>query len=277
MIGLWHEASRRLRDRRRSAAVTGAAVYISALLCLLAGCTVQHLLTGSILSQQAYSADRLNLWDVFLLCGMLTAVLALTPLRMQSAWVLGGLSGILGRNDLGFLACCGNVWLWSRAIAVRLLAGGLLILSAVPSLLFYAAAKGIWLLIPAEGDSLLPLLTVLHLSIPAASGIFLPLRVLAAETALPYAYLKEPHAPAFRVIAQAFRLTRAQTAGILMMRLLTLPFLLLPFTAVPVLPVLLTAEQLRCARAQRHLQPGTRTVFSHLELHAYDAEAEGIL
>ena len=274
MIGLWHDAARRLRGQRRSAAVIGTAGYIAAFLCVLSGCMIQGLLNADILSVNKYASGSPNLWDVFLISGMLTAVLALTPLRMQSAWAIGSMTGTLDRNDLGFLACSGSVWLWGRAIAVRLLSGTVLLLSAVPSLLLYVAAKSIWLLIPPDSDSTLALLTVLHLGIPAAAGIWLPLRVLAAETALPFAYLKEPHASAFHVLRNAFRMSRAQTAGILLMRLLTLPFLLIPFTAVWFMPVLLTAEQIRCVRAQRHMQPKGSSLLSHLELHAYEPDAE---
>lgn len=276
MSGLWHEAARRLRNRRRSAAVVGAARYISFVFCFLCWNTVQHVLTAHAYLPHGDFTSFPNLWDIFLPACLTAAAIALTPLRMQSAWTLGGISGILDGNDLGFLACSGTLWLWSKALAVRLLSGLLLILSVLPSLLLYTAAKSIWLMVPEAGDSLLYLLTVLHLGMAAAIAAILPLRAAAAETALPYAFMKQPHVSVFRIIRLAFRLSRRQTAGIVLLRLLTAPFLILPFTAVPVLPVLLTAEQLRCERAWRHLQPKRRSVFSDLELHAYRPEAAGI-
>lgn len=270
MRGLWHEAVRRLRMHRRAASVIGAARLITAILCLLSGVLIQNRLTAlNILHANPFSGSP-NLWDLFLPAALLTAMLAVTPLRMQTAWQLGRISGTMDENDLGFLACSSSLWLWSRALLVRLTAGCILILSALPALLLYAAAKSIWLITPDTGESLLYLLTVLHLAMLAAAALLLPLRVYAAQTALPYCYLKTPHETAFRVIRMAFRLTKRQSAQIILMRTLCILPLLIPFSAVYVLPTLLTAEQIRCERAFRHLQPRHSSFFSHLELHAYD-------
>ncbi|HAG13751.1 MAG TPA: hypothetical protein DCG49_07815 [Ruminococcus sp.] len=265
MIGLWHEAARRLRRCRRSASVIGASRIIIAILCLLCGYLVQR--SMQIHAFLPASAAQ-TAWACYIIGAMLTAVCAVTPLRMQTAWQLGRITGTLDQNDLGFLACSKSIWLWRRAWVVRLLTGILLMLSVLPAYVLYAAAKVIWLTVMPEGDDLLPLMTALHLGLLALSALFLPMRILAAETALPYAFLKLPHAAPFQVIRLAFRLSRQKTIQILWMRLIALPFLMLPFTAVYVLPTLLTAEQLRCERVWRHLQPRHASVFRNLELHA---------
>lgn len=256
---------------RRAASVIGAARLITAILCLLSGVLIQNRLTALPFLHIGKFGGAPNLWDIFLPCTLLTALLAVTPLWVQTSWQIGRISGTMDENDLGFLACSSSLWLWSRALLVRLAAACVLILSAFPALLLYAAAKSIWLITPDTGESLLYLLTVLHLGMLAAAALLLPLRVYAAETALPYCYLKMPHESAMRVIRRAFRLTKGQSAQIILMRMLCIVPLLIPFSAVYVLPTLLTAEQIRCERAFRHLQPRHSSFFSHLELHAYDS------
>ncbi|MBR6106464.1 MAG: hypothetical protein IKQ39_00485 [Oscillospiraceae bacterium] len=263
MRRLWHEASQRLRGKRRSAAVLGAARLTVFLFCLFCGSIVQRLL----LCADTFTAGP-NRWDLFLLCVPAASLLFVTPLRMQTAWQLGLLSGLLDENDNGFLSGSSALWLWARAIIVRLLSGICLIVSAAPALVLLMAAKGVWLTIPPEQESLLPLLTVLHLAMLTAAAVWLPLRVFAACTALPYCFLKMPHVPAVRVLVLSFRLTAGQTFSVVLMRLLSLPALICPFSAVWVLPTLLTAEQLRASRSWRHMQPRRTGRFSRLELHA---------
>ncbi|MBR4201337.1 MAG: hypothetical protein IKQ91_08735 [Oscillospiraceae bacterium] len=271
MIRICHEARRRLRENKRSAAVIGAARIIM----WLCGCIAAALLRRLLLQNGFLPADTLsaapNTGDLFLLLALLTALLALAPLRVQTAWQLGRLAGTLDDNDLGFLAQSSNLWLWCKGAALRLLMQLLTVLSVLPLLVLYIAAKSIWLLIPPTEEGLLPLLTVLHLAILAAISALLPLRFYAAGTALPYCYLKIPHKSGIRIIRLCFRLTRGQTADILATRLLLFPALLLPFTAVRMLPALLVSEQLRCDRIRRHRNPRPCGRFSHLELHAYDA------
>ena len=271
MNRLMHEAARRLKPYRRSAAVIGCARLITALFCLLASIWLQgEMRRNGMIRQDAVYAPP-NLYDIYLIGTLLTALAACAPLRMQTAWQIGRLAGTLDDNDLGFLAQSRSLWLWSRAAGVRLLMQLLLVLSAVPSLLLGAAAKCIWLMIPPEQDSLLALLTVLHLGVLAAAALLLPLRCFAASAALPFCFLKAPHESAFRNIRSAFLDTRGQSGSILLNRIRTFPFLLIPFTAVSAIPVLLASEQLRCVIARRHRAPHQRTKFSGLELHALDA------
>ncbi len=255
---LRHEAAHRLRMHRRSAAVIGIARWLTGAVCLFCGCFTQHLLSGTPALLQT----------LYLPAAVLVSLPAVTPLRMQTDWQIGRIGGTLDENDLGFLGCSSNLWLWRRAIRVQFLQKGILLLSAVPMCLLWAAAGTVWALIPESSESILPLLTVLHLLILTAAAVCLPLRTAAAAAALPFSFLKMPHESPLRILRMAFHLTRGQTAGILMQRLLTLPFLLLPFTAAQALPVLLCAEQMRSGRAWRRMQPHPAGFFSRLELHA---------
>lgn len=261
MKRLRHEAARRLKPYRRSAAVIGAARYLTAVLCLLAGYMTQH---------TVQTFPQLRQW--YLPAAILTAAAARTPLHIQSDWQTGRLCGTLNENDLGFLACSSSLWLWGKAFLLRLTVSFLQMLSLLPASLLYAAAKSIWLTAPALQEDMLTVLTVLHLGFLAAAALWLPLRVYAASAALPFSLLKTPHLPARQILRTAFRLSRGQTAAILFLRLGTAPFLLLPFTAVTALPVLFAAEQIRFANAWRHQHPGCRTFFSELELHAAEPE-----
>ncbi|MBQ8920584.1 MAG: hypothetical protein IJ060_00265 [Oscillospiraceae bacterium] len=263
MTGLWHEAARRLRGHRRDASLIAAVRLSVLLLLLLCGRTAQVRLLPD-----ADFTGAVNLWDLFLPCCLLFSLLAATPLRAQTIMQLGAITGLLDENDIGFLESSSRMWLWLRALHARLLGGFMLLLSAIPALAALVAAKSVWLLIPPEQEGLLPLLTVLHLLMLAAAAFLLPLRVFAACTALPYCFLKMPHASALRVLLLSFRVTRRQTAGIVMMRLLAAPWLLLPVTAIYVLPTLLTAEFIRGSRGWRHMQPRRSGRFAGLELHS---------
>lgn len=281
MMRLRHEAARRLRTHRRSASSIGAARYITGAVCLLTGILTQKMLRDSGILPEAALTGPFGPADIYLPAAILTAMLALTPLKVQSDWQLGRLAGTLDENDLGFLACSGSVWLWCRALAVRLLLAMLVLLSALPALLLYAAAKTVWLMIPPQSESILPLLTVLHLGLLAAAAAYLPMRVFAAGAALPLCFLKLPHESPFRVLRTALRMTSRLTPKIIWMRLTSLPLLILPVTSLCALPALLTAEQLLTERAWRHTFPQSRSHFSRLELHARDAafqtQAHGFL
>ena len=257
MKRLRHEAARRLKPYRRSAAVIGAAGYLTAVLCLLAGYMTQH---------TVQAIPQLRPW--YLPAALLTAAAARTPLHIQSGWQIGRLCGTLNENDLGFLSCSSSLWLWSRALLLRLAAGLLLILSLLPACVLYAAAKSLWLTAPPQQEDLLTVLTVLHLGFLAAASLLLPLRVYAASAVLPFCLLKMPHLPNRQILRAAFWLSRGQTAATVFLRLSMLPLLPLPFTAVTALPVLTAAEQIRYANAWRHRQPKQRSPFSELELHA---------
>lgn len=257
MKRLWHEAGRRLKPHRRSAAVIGAALTVVSMLCLLAGTVTQRILSPALQGWHLAGA-------------LLTALLARTPLHLHCSWQIGRLTGTLDENDLGFLACSSSLWLWSRAVLLRLAADLLLIVSALPAFLLYAAARCIWIAAPADTESIRLILTVLHLAILSAAAVCLPLRIYAAASALPYCCLKAPHTAVSSMLRRAFRLTRGQSISIIRMRICTAPFLLCPFTAVYALPTLLAAEQIRCERGFRHQQPRSSSVFSGLELHAFD-------
>lgn len=269
MIRLCHEARRRLKNGRRSAAVVGAERLITGIGGLLAAILLRKQLMQNGLIPQQSLTGALGADDLFLVGTLLTALLAFTPLHIQTAWQLGRLSGTLDDNDLGFLAHSKRLWLWGKAVLVRLMMKLLFLLSALPAMLLYICTKAVWMSIPPEEESLLPLLTVVHAAVLTAAACYLPLRVFAAETALPYCYLKMPHESALRILRMCIRATRGQAVSILLMRLLLLPTLLLPFTAVEMLPALLTAEQIRCERAWRHRKPRRSSRFRLLELHAY--------
>lgn len=268
MSRVLHESARRLKACRRSAAVLGASRYLLRIVGLIAAVVVQNLLRGAGLLQADANSALPNCGDLFLIVSLFFAVLICTPLRIQSDWQIGRLAGTLDDNDLGFLAHSSSFWLWCRAIGNKLLMETVILLSVLPALLLGFTAKCIWLTIPPEDEGLLPLLTVLHLAVLAAAALLLPLRALAASAALPFCFLKTPHESAFRILRSAFRYTRGQSGAILLTRLLCAPLLLIPFSAVRMLPVLLTAEQLRCTAAQRRLAPHPRSRFSGLELHA---------
>ena len=135
MRRLWHEASRRLRGHRRTAAMIAAARLTVCLLLLLCGSLMQtRLLRGADFTGEP------NLWDVFLPCCLLASVLAATPLRVQTAAMIGSDAGILDENDIGFLERSSRLWLWLRALHIRLLGGFSLILSAMPALVLLIAA-----------------------------------------------------------------------------------------------------------------------------------------
>ena len=273
MIRLLHESARRLKPYRRSAAVLGCARLLLKMICLFSSLWLQNEMRRSGLLRSGALSAMPNGSDLFLAGSLLLGLTGSTPLRMQSDWQIGRLSGTLDENDLGFLSHCSSFWLWCRAFGARLLMQTVILLSAMPALLLGFAAKCIWLALPAEEESILPLMTVLHLGILAFAALLLPLRCLAAASALPYVYLKSPHEPPHRNLRLAFRLTRGQTAEILLTRLILQPMLLFPFSAARMIPVLLAAEQLRCANALRHLEPHSRTKFSGFELHAYEEPA----
>lgn len=274
MIRLLHESARRLKSFRRSAAILGCARLLLKLSRLIPAVWLQNeLYRTGFLHRSDIAAPFPNRSDVFLTVSLLVMLIGSTPLRIQSDWQIGRLAGTLDGNDLGFLSHCSSLWLWCRACFARLYMQTVILFSALPALLLGFAAKWIWLTIPPEEESILPLLTVLHLGFLAAAAVLLPLRCLAASAALPWCWLKSPHESARRNLRHAFRLSRGQSASILLTRLLLLPALAVPFTAVWALPVLLASEQLRTANAMRRREPLCRTKFSGFELHAYEAPA----
>ena len=265
---VWHEAAVRLRDSPREAMLLGAARVIPQAVWLCLGMWMQHVLGERGLLRQADFAGKAGAWDLFLAGTVLAALAGLTPLRLQTDWQLGRISGVLDKNDLGFLAQSKARWLWGRAIAVRFCAGCVMIAAVLPCCIAAAAAKTVWLLLPADGEELLPLTAVLHLILLAGISLLLPLRVYAARTVLPFCFLKQPHASPVRILRLAFVLTRRQTLRILAQRICSLPLLVMPFAGLYAVSVLYCAEQVRAARCWRHMQPRRRTGFAQMELHA---------
>ncbi len=232
---LWRRTQLLLREHRSEIMILGAARTAVALLCTAAGVFMQQIL-----------AAQTHL--LILPAAMLISLLAAAPMRTETVRHLSELTGVLNEDDLGFLNCSSKLWLWQRAALLRLICGILLFLACAPMLLLAFAARIIWLTMPAAGDDLLPLLTVLHLTLLIPAAAWLPLRVYTAGTALPFTLLKIPERSPAAQLRLAFRLTRRQTADILMQRLICLPALLLPYPAVAVLPTLLSAELLRYHR-----------------------------
>ena len=142
MKHVWHEAVYRLRGKRRSASLLACA-RLSVFVC----CAV----CGSMLQRILLRADPFgsmpNRWDLFLPCALTVTLLFIMPLRMQTAWQLGVLSGLLDDNDNSFLAYSSSLWLWQRAFRVRLLSGLCLTVSAAPALMLLLTAKALWLTI----------------------------------------------------------------------------------------------------------------------------------
>ena len=259
-MNLHHEAGYRLRLHRRSAAVIGISRWMTGALCVLSGCTAERMLRAADLPPL--------LRGICLPAAILTALTAVTPLRVQTDWQIGRLSGTLDENDLGFLGCSSSLWLWRRALLIRLLSRIWLLMTVLPMCLLLTAAGTVWAMIPPETESILPLLTVLHLLMLTAAAAYLPLRAAAAETALPFSFLKMPHETPLRILRMSYRLTRRQTLQILGSRLLMLPQMILPFTAAQAIPQMLCAEQMRSGRMWRRMQPHPLGMFSRLELHA---------
>ena len=232
-LRLWQSASRCLAAYRSDAMLLGSARLAVTALCLLTGIFIQRSLKG---------------YQPALPGVLLLTLIAAAPMRTETVRHLGCLTGVLNEDDRGFLNCSSRFWLWKRAVMLRLFCGILFFCACIPFLLLFAAARVTWLVMPADGEDLLPLLTVLHclMLLPAAAG--LPLRVFAAGTALPFVLLKMPEYPAAKQLRLAFRLTRGQTAEIILQRVMCLPALILPYPAVLILPTLLSTELFRCQR-----------------------------
>ena len=157
MSRVLHESARRLKSCRRSAAVLGAARYLLRIVTLLSAAAVQNLLRGAGLLHDTDTALP-NRGDLFLAAALLTALLICTPLRMQTDWQIGRLAGTLDENDLGFLGCSSSLWLWRRALLIRLLSRIWLLMTVLPMCLLLTAAGTVWAMIPPETESILPLL-----------------------------------------------------------------------------------------------------------------------
>lgn len=233
---IWRRA-KRLTDKKPQAMAMLAAVWmICTVLLLLGGCLAQRILFhGAIGSLCAVLCS---------ICGIFLTV----PLQTMSMWWLGETVGVLDDNDCGFLACSGKLWLWGRFFLLRLTASILLPISVMPAAAVFGMAKKLFLTAALLTDGTWVLLFTAHLFLLSILLLWLPLRVLTADAALTFCYLKSPHIRIFRILLQAFAVTRGQTFSLLLRRIVCLPFILLPFTALRTLPTLLTAELLTLQR-----------------------------
>ena len=236
-----------LQQRRGDLFLIGGSRLLLSGMCLAVGFWLQQR-TAPLLAEPVITG-LLQGADLFLLGSLLLFGLLRIPLRVQTDWHIGFLTGALNSSDLGFLRLSKPLWLWGRAAAVRALAALLLLAAWMPSFGLLTAAKCIWAGLSPESESILPLLCVLHLLLLTAAALWLPLRVHAAKTALPFCFLKNPHRSAFFVLADALRRTKHRTGGIFKGRLLCQPLLLIPPVNMVVLPRLLAAEMLRAQDA----------------------------
>lgn len=236
-ILLWRSAERLTNQKPQAMAMLAAVWMIFSIVLLLSGCIAQR-----ILSDGGFCAIFCCAFGIFL-----TA-----PLQTMSLWWLGETVGVLDENDCGFLSCCGKLWLWGRYSLLRLLAAMLLPLSVVPSAAVFAMAKKLFLAAALLTDGTWVLLVTAHLFLLSILLLWLPLRVLASEAALPFCYLKSPHIRIFHILLQAFAVTRGQTLSLLLRRIVCLPFVLLPFTALRTIPTLFTAELLAMRKRWRY-------------------------
>ena len=236
---LWYAAQKRLSGDKLTQVLLGGGRLLTLLICVCMGLLVQH------------AAADAKPWarDGATVLAMLLALLAAAPMRTETARQLAAMVGALNDDDRGFLDQSSRLWLWGRAALLRFLWGCCLIAAFLPFLLGIAAARVIRLTLPTEGDALLPLMTLLHVYVLIPASLWIPLRVWAAATALPFSLLKMPEISPLAQLRLAFRLTRGQTAAILLPRLICLPAMLLPNVCTTVLG----AELMRCAGRHRRL------------------------
>ncbi len=246
---LWHEAKDKLSAHQRAAAVFGAVWIIFLLLRTLFGCAAEQYLRGAgWLSQTSFCGSGAGIWDVFAVCWTLSSLLLSVPLQTMSMWWLGETVGVLNASDCGFLSCSSRLWLWRRVLRVRLMFSLMLGISVLPSgILFCLSARMLQSTVGLY-DGTWGLLLTAHCLLAAILMLWLPLRLLAAQTALPLCYLKSPHFRPFTIIMQAIAATRGETFGLLMRRLCCVPLLICPMTALVTLPTMLTAEFLTAHR-----------------------------
>lgn len=215
---------------------------------LIAGGFLQRCMTDAGLLKASDFAGGLSLWDLWLPGCLLAGITAQTPLAVTRSRMLAELAGVLGADDLGFLRCCTEWWLWGSMLRVRLLGALLLGLSCVPPFLLLTAAGTVLRLSVGTGEAVLPLMTAVHLLLAGLGMMLLPLRVIAAQGALPYCWLKNPHHTARAVLRHAFAVSRAHAVRSGVRRLVLLPLMLLPPAAISVMPRLRTAELLEARR-----------------------------
>lgn len=246
-MNVWRRAGSCLRVHKRSAGILAAAELCLLLMLTGTGYFLQQsLLHGNLLG--SLSSAPAGGWELWLGGCLLTAVLVLTPVRVQSAWMLGEMTGVLDENDIGFLQCSGNLWLWRRMLAARLLLTGRLLLSLLPAVTAWTAGGVLMRLMPVWRDGFPALLAAAHLRAAGIGLLALPLRVLGAWLALPFCFLKTPHRSARETVRNAVRLSRHHSGMLLLRRGICLPLLLVPPAAFLLLPRLAASELLWASR-----------------------------
>lgn len=248
-MSVWQQAGSAFRNRRGDLFLIGGARLFLSALCLAAGFWVQQrtqpLQTETVITGWIHGAD------IFLLGSLILFAVVQMPLRVQTDWHIGSVTGALDESDLGFLRLSNPLWLWGRAFSAYALAALLRLLAWVPFFVLLTAAKCIWTSIAPDTESILPLLLVLHMLMLSAAALLLPLRMIAAETALPFCFLKNPHRSAAFVLTDALRRTRHHSFAILRTRLVCLPLLLIPPFNTIIFPRMLAAEMLRTQESGR--------------------------
>ena len=242
-MSAWQRAGSCLRANRRGVRILAAAELSLSTMLLLTGWILQRMMQDRHLLGSA-GTGRICGWDLWLSGFLLAALLTLTPIRVQSAWILGEMTGVLDDNDTGFLRCSRNTSLWGKMLAARLLIAAGLLLSLLPTAAAWTAAGIIWRLMPLWHDAYPALLAAAHLLLAGAGLLMLPLRVLRAWLALPLCFLKTPHRSAGDIVRNALLLSRHAGGRLLLCRGILLPLMLVPPAAALFLPRLAASELL---------------------------------
>ena len=174
------------------------------LAALIAGGLLQRCMTDCGLLDADALTGGLSLWDLWLPGCLLACIAAQTPMVLTRSRILAELCGVLDADDLGFLNCCTEPWLWGRLLVLRLLSALVLASAFVPAWLLLTASGTVLRLSVGMEEAILPLMTAVHLLLGGLGTLLLPLRVIAAQAALPYCFLKNPHVPAKQLLADAF-------------------------------------------------------------------------
>lgn len=259
-MSAWQRAGGCLRAHRHEVRRLAAAEVCLLLMLTGTGALLQSCLRRAQVLGSPGTAPA-GAWEVWLAVCMAAALLVLTPMQVQCAWILGEMTGVLDGDDLGFLRSSRSFWLWRKMLAARLLLTLRLLLSLLPALLAWAAAGTVRRLMPAQEEGIFALLTAAHLMLAGAGLLMLPLRVLGIWLALPLSFLKMPHRRTGEIVRNAALLSRRRSGAVLLRRLLCLPLLMLPPAAAVLLPRLAASELLWanrrwvrcCGRAQMRL------------------------
>ena len=242
-------AKRCIKGHAAETAVPVLCELIIGLAALIAGGLLQRCMTDSGLLNADALTGGLSLWDLWLPGCVLAGIVAQTPMTVTRSRILAELCGVLDADDLGFLRCCTEPWLWGRMLLLRLCSAVALAAACVPAWLLLTASGTVLRLSVGMEEAILPLMTAVHLLLGGLGTLLLPLRVIAAQAALPYCFLKNPHHPAKHLLAEAFARTAAHPLRTALRRLICVPVTLLPPAAIAFLPRVHAAELIEAAHA----------------------------